>query len=58
MDIGEDEETAGKPDGESEEVDKRDEFVFGEVAEGNLQIIFEHNDGFVTLSDQLNECEY
>jgi hypothetical protein len=57
-DIGADQQTAGEADGQSEEVDERDEFVFGEVAEGNLQIIFEHKHGFVTLSDQLNECEY
>ena len=53
QDIGQDEQAAGQADGQPEEVDERDEFVFGEVTEGDLQIIFEHGDDFVTLAGQL-----
>jgi len=48
-DIGQDEEAAGKTGTKSKEVDEGDEFVFGEIPEGDLQIIFEHDDGFGLL---------
>jgi len=47
--IAQDQEAAGKTSTKSKEVDEGDEFVFGEIPEGDLQIIFEHDDGFGLL---------
>jgi hypothetical protein len=42
QDIGKDEQAAGEPDGKPEEIDKRDELIFGQVTESDLEIIFKH----------------
>jgi hypothetical protein len=43
QDIGADEQTAGEAYGEAEDVYKRNEFIFSQIAEGDLEIIFEHS---------------
>jgi hypothetical protein len=43
QDIGEDEQAAGKTYGQSKQINERDEFIFHQVAEGNLQVITNHN---------------
>ena len=40
QDIGKDKQAAGEPDSKPEEVDERDELVFGQVTESDLEIIF------------------
>jgi hypothetical protein len=49
QDIGEDEQAAGQAHGQTEQVDEGNEFVFRQVAEGDLQIVPDHRHRFSVI---------